>query len=141
MSDAVPRAVLVTGGGRGIGRAIALRFAEAGAQVFVNFFVNREAAEKTGDVVGDSRLIRGGLAPGDQVAASGAFKLREGGLVSVAREQVQANGRPGGPTRLGAQGPACSSGSGRACSRPRGGGCGASRFPRGAPCSRWVRRS
>ena len=46
MADAA-RAVLVTGGGRGIGRAIALRFAEAGAQVFVNFFVNREAAEKT----------------------------------------------------------------------------------------------
>ena len=41
------REVLVTGGGRGIGRAIALRFAEAGARVFLNFFVNREAAEKT----------------------------------------------------------------------------------------------
>jgi enoyl-[acyl-carrier protein] reductase III len=41
------REVLVTGGGRGIGRAIALRFAESGARVFLNFFVNREAAEKT----------------------------------------------------------------------------------------------
>ena len=41
------REVLVTGGGRGIGRAIALRFAETGARVFLNFFVNREAAEKT----------------------------------------------------------------------------------------------
>ena len=41
------RDVLVTGGGRGIGRAIALRFAESGARVFLNFFVNREAAEKT----------------------------------------------------------------------------------------------
>src|SRR5262245_47596630 len=47
VSSTTPRAVLVTGGGRGIGRAIALRFAETGAQVFVKFFVNREAAEKT----------------------------------------------------------------------------------------------
>lgn len=53
-----PRTVLVTGGGRGIGRAIALRFAEAGSAVFVSFFVNREAAEKTAaEIVG-----RGGTA-------------------------------------------------------------------------------
>jgi enoyl-[acyl-carrier protein] reductase III len=52
------REVLVTGGGRGIGRAIALRFAEDGARVFVNFFVNREAAEKTARDV----EMRGGAA-------------------------------------------------------------------------------
>ena len=57
MSDTTPRSVLVTGGGRGIGRAIALRFAEAGALVFVNFFVNREAAEKTAHDV----ELRGGV--------------------------------------------------------------------------------
>lgn len=38
---------LVTGGGRGIGRAIALRLAAARAHVVVNYYVNREAAEKT----------------------------------------------------------------------------------------------
>ena len=52
------REVLVTGGGRGIGRAIALRFADSGARVFVNFFVDREAAEKTARDV----ELRGGVA-------------------------------------------------------------------------------
>ena len=41
------RTVLITGGSRGIGRAISLRFAKAEAQVFINFFQNRTAAEKT----------------------------------------------------------------------------------------------
>jgi enoyl-[acyl-carrier protein] reductase III len=39
--------VLVTGSGRGIGRVIALHFAQRGADVIVNFFRNREPAEET----------------------------------------------------------------------------------------------
>jgi len=39
--------VLVTGSGRGIGRAIALHFASLGADVIVNFFRNRAPAEDT----------------------------------------------------------------------------------------------
>jgi enoyl-[acyl-carrier protein] reductase III len=38
---------LVTGSGRGIGRAIALELASKGADIIVNFFRRREAAEET----------------------------------------------------------------------------------------------
>jgi enoyl-[acyl-carrier protein] reductase III len=38
---------LVTGGGRGIGRAIALKLASQGADIIINFFRRHEAAEQT----------------------------------------------------------------------------------------------
>ncbi len=40
---------LVTGSGRGIGRAIALHFASLGADIVVNYFRNRAPAEETAD--------------------------------------------------------------------------------------------
>jgi len=45
------RTVLITGGSRGIGRAVSLRFAKDEAQVFINYFQNRTAAEKTAEDV------------------------------------------------------------------------------------------
>jgi enoyl-[acyl-carrier protein] reductase III len=41
------KTALITGSGRGIGRAIALHFASQGADVVINFFRNRAPAEET----------------------------------------------------------------------------------------------
>jgi enoyl-[acyl-carrier protein] reductase III len=45
------KVALVTGGSRGIGRAIALRLAQGGADVVINFFRNRAAAEETATAI------------------------------------------------------------------------------------------
>lgn len=45
------KVALVTGSGRGIGRAIALRFAEEGADIVVNFYRNRDPAEETAEAI------------------------------------------------------------------------------------------
>lgn len=45
------RTALVTGGSRGIGRAICLRLAQSGARVAINYASNRAAAEETRDLV------------------------------------------------------------------------------------------
>jgi enoyl-[acyl-carrier protein] reductase III len=55
MDSALPfsgKTALVTGSGRGIGRAIALHLARNGADVVVNFFRNRAPAEQTATEIG-----------------------------------------------------------------------------------------
>jgi enoyl-[acyl-carrier protein] reductase III len=42
---------LITGSGRGIGREIALHFAQLGADIIVNFFRNRPPAEETASLI------------------------------------------------------------------------------------------
>jgi enoyl-[acyl-carrier protein] reductase III len=84
---ASPRAIVITGGGRGIGRAIALRFAETGARIFINFFVNREAAEKTARDVelagGTAQLVQADMKEPAQITRMFADIARETARIDV----------------------------------------------------------
>jgi enoyl-[acyl-carrier protein] reductase III len=68
------KSVLVTGGSRGIGRAIALRFAELGAaRVAISYLRNDKAAEDTGKELeqagAEALLLRGNLGDPNKAAA------------------------------------------------------------------------
>ena len=68
------KSVLVTGGSRGIGRAISLRFAEQGARrIAVSYLRNDKAAEETADEIRkrgvEPVLLRGNLGDPDKTKA------------------------------------------------------------------------
>ena len=69
--DFTGKKVFVTGGSRGIGRAIATAFAQAGAQVAINYLRNRSSAEKALaelEQFGEGHLaVKGNVADPDKV--------------------------------------------------------------------------
>jgi 3-oxoacyl-[acyl-carrier protein] reductase len=52
---------LVTGGSRGIGRAIALQLAQAGASIVIHYNQNRAAAESVAQEIGGATLLQANL--------------------------------------------------------------------------------
>ncbi len=67
------RVALVTGGGRGIGRAIAIRLAKGGAKVAISYRANDAAAEETADLIrgtgAECELFKGDVATPEDVKA------------------------------------------------------------------------
>ena len=79
------RFALVTGGGSGLGRAIALRFAEEGAHVVVNELRLEPAAQTVSELKGPAggRAIQADVADSKAVAAMFAIVEREHGRLDV----------------------------------------------------------
>jgi len=61
MSSLHGQTALVTGGSRGIGRAITLHLARAGVRVVIHYHRNRDAAENTAKEAGGARLAQADL--------------------------------------------------------------------------------
>src|SRR3989475_8280079 len=80
------RTALITGGGRGIGRATAIRLARDGVRIAINFKGNEEAAEEAKRLVekggGKAALIQGGVSVDDQAenVVKAALAFGEGRL-------------------------------------------------------------
>jgi enoyl-[acyl-carrier protein] reductase III len=81
------RVALVTGGSRGIGRAVALRLAREGADVAIGFFRNREAAEKTvaeiEELGRNAVAVRGHVGDADKIPEIVAAARAELGPISI----------------------------------------------------------
>lgn len=63
------RLALVTGGGKGIGRAVARELGAMGARVIVNYRSDRAAAEETVEGLADADLYQADVGDADQVEA------------------------------------------------------------------------
>lgn len=78
---------LVTGGSRGIGRAICLALAEQGAHVYINYVSRSEAAEETRDLIekndGSSAIVGFDIADPEQVQSSIKKIITESGSLDI----------------------------------------------------------
>ncbi|MDB4980645.1 MAG: 3-oxoacyl-[acyl-carrier protein] reductase, partial [Myxococcales bacterium] len=85
MGELTGRIAVVTGGSRGIGRAIAIALGRAGAKVVINYTANEAAANETATAVADAggSAVTKRFDVADSAAVDAAFKeiiAGEGGL-------------------------------------------------------------
>ena len=77
------RVALVTGGARGIGRAVALALAEQGRAVAVGDLLEEEAARTAAAIGGSALAVRLDVTDSDSVAAAIERTQRQLGVVDV----------------------------------------------------------
>lgn len=87
MPENITRTVVVTGGSRGIGRAVCLAFAGPGTSVWFNYSSNAAAAEETRDAIiekgGEARCLKVDVCSEEQVKAFFKTILEETGRIDV----------------------------------------------------------
>lgn len=87
MIDLTDKVALVTGSSRGIGRAIALAMAQAGADVAVNYVSNADAAQETADAIRQAGrrtvVIRADVADSEQATALVEQTMQQLGEIDV----------------------------------------------------------
>lgn len=87
MIDLTGRVALVTGGSRGIGRACALKLAEAGADVVINYVTSEKAAREVADEIlalgRQPTIVKADVSEQDDVAAMIEFIEERYGRLDV----------------------------------------------------------
>lgn len=87
MMELEGKIALVTGGARGIGRACALRLAEAGAHVIVNYVTSKSAATEVGEKIRalgrDAAVVKADVSEREDVDELMAFARRTFGRLDI----------------------------------------------------------